>query len=236
MATAHIKAELGDFAKTVLMPGDPLRAKFIADTFLTDVKCVNEVRGMLGYTGKYEGKEVSVMGHGMGIPSIGIYSYELFNFFGVDNIIRVGSAGGMQENVNVRDIIFAMGAHTDSNYGFQFGLPGTFCPTATYDLIEKAVAVAKEKGVTYHVGNVLATDAFYKKNCDEADRYKRLGTLAVEMETVALYMNAAEANKNALTVLTVSDHLYKTEELSSDERQTSFTDMMEIALKTAIQL
>jgi purine-nucleoside phosphorylase len=236
MATAHIKAELGDFAKTVLMPGDPLRAKFIADTFLTDVKCVNEVRGMLGYTGKYEGKEVSVMGHGMGIPSIGIYSYELFNFFGVDNIIRVGSAGGMQENVNVRDIIFAMGAHTDSNYGFQFGLPGTFCPTATYDLIEKAVAVAKEKGVTYHVGNVLATDAFYKKNCDEADRYKRLGTLAVEMETVALYMNAAEANKNALTILTVSDHLYKTEELSSDERQTSFTDMMEIALKTAIQL
>ena len=236
MATPHIGAEKGDFAKTVLMPGDPLRAKFIAENFLTDVKCVNEVRGMLGYTGKYQGKDVSVMGHGMGIPSIGIYSYELYNFFDVDNIIRVGSAGGMQEDVNVRDIIFAMGAHTDSKYGFQFGLQGTFCPTASYDILEIAVNIAREKGVRFHVGNVLATDAFYKKNCDEADRYKNLGTLAVEMETVALYMNAAEANKKALTILTVSDHLYKTEELNALERQTSFTDMMEIALKTAIQL
>ena len=236
MATPHNSAEKGDFAKTVLMPGDPLRAKFIAENFLTDVKCVNEVRGMLGFTGKYEGKEVSVMGHGMGIPSIAIYTYELFNFYDVDNIIRVGSAGGLQDNVNVMDIIFAMGAHTDSNYGFQFGLPGTFCPTASYDILEKAVNIAKDKGVRYHVGNVLASDAFYKKNCDEADRYKNLGTLAVEMETVALYMNAAEAKKNALTILTVSDHLYKQEELSEEERQTSFTDMMEIALKTAIKL
>ncbi len=235
MATPHNSAEKGDIAKTVLMPGDPLRAKFIAETFLTDVKCFNEVRGMLGFTGKYEGKEVSVMGHGMGIPSIGIYTYELYNFYDVDNIIRVGSAGGLQDDVNVRDIIFAMGAHTDSNYGFQFGLPGTFCPTATYDILEKAVNIAREKGVRFHVGNVLASDAFYKK-CNESELYKNMGALAVEMETVALYMNAAEAHKNALTILTVSDHLFKTEELSAQERQTSFTDMMEIALRTAIQL
>ncbi len=235
MATPHNSAEKGDFAKTVLMPGDPLRAKFIAETFLTDCKCVNEVRGMLGFTGKYEGKEVSVMGHGMGIPSIGIYTYELFNFYDVENIIRVGSAGGLQDKVNVMDIIFAQGAHTDSNYGFQFGLPGTFAPTASFDILEKAVAIAKEKGVTYHVGDVLSSDAFYKK-CNESELYRNFGALAVEMETPALYMNAAEAGKKALTILTCSDHLFKAQELSAQERQTSFTDMMEIALKTAIQL
>ncbi len=235
MATPHNGAEKGDFAKTVLMPGDPLRAKFIADNFLTDVKCVNEVRGMLGFTGKYEGKDVSVMGHGMGIPSIGIYTYELYNFYDVENIIRVGSTGGLQDDVNVMDIIFVQGAHTDSNYGFQYGLPGTFAPTASFDLLEKAVAVAKEKGVRYHVGDVLSSDAFYKK-CNESELYKKYGALGVEMETPALYMNAAEAGKKALTILTVSDHLFKSEELSALERQTGFTDMMEIALKTAIQL
>ncbi len=235
MATPHNGAEKGDFAKTVLMPGDPLRAKFIADNFLTDVKCVNEVRGMLGFTGKYEGKDVSVMGHGMGIPSIGIYTYELYNFYDVENIIRVGSTGGLQDDVNVMDIIFVQGAHTDSNYGFQYGLPGTFAPTASFDLLEKAVAVAKEKGVRYHVGDVLSSDAFYKK-CNESELYKKYGALGVEMETPALYMNAAEARKKALTILTVSDHLFKSEELSALERQTGFTDMMEIALKTAIQL
>ncbi len=235
MGTAHNSAEKGDIAKTVLMPGDPLRAKFIAENFMTDIKCFNEVRGMLGYTGKYDGKEVSVMGHGMGIPSIGIYTYELYNFYDVDNIIRVGSAGGLKDDVNVRDIIFALGAHTDSNYGFQYGLPGTFCPTATYDILEKAVAIAREKKVKFHVGNVLSSDVFYKK-CNESELYKNMGALAVEMETVALYMNAAEANKNALTILTVSDHLFKSGELTPQERQTSFTDMMEIALKTAIQL
>ncbi len=235
MATPHNSAEKGDFAKTVLMPGDPLRAKFIAETFLTDCKCVNEVRGMLGFTGKYEGKEVSVMGHGMGIPSIGIYTYELFNFYDVDNIIRVGSAGGLQDKVNVMDIIFAQGAHTDSNYGFQYGLPGTFAPTASFEILEKAVAIAKEKGVTYHVGDVLSSDAFYKK-CNESELYRNFGALAVEMETPALYMNAAEAGKSALTILTCSDHLFKDQELSAQERQTSFTDMMEIALKTAVQL
>ena len=233
--TPHIEAKAGDFADLVLMPGDPLRAKYVAEHYFEDARLVTSVRNVLGYTGTYKGKRVSVMASGMGLPSIGIYSYELFNFFGVDNIIRVGSAGGMQENVNVRDIIFAMGAHTDSNYGFQFGLPGTFAPTASYKILEKAVAIAKEKGVTYHVGDVLSSDAFYKK-CNESELYKKMGALAVEMETPALYMNAAEAHKNALTILTISDHLFKSEELSAQERQTSFTDMMEIALKTAIQL
>ena len=235
MATPHNNAEKGDIAKTVLMPGDPLRAKFIAETFLSDVKCFNEVRGMLGFTGRYEGKEVSVMGHGMGIPSIGIYTYELFNFYDVDNIIRVGSAGGLKDDVNVMDIIFVQGAHTDSRYGYQYGLPGTFSPTASFNILEKAVAVAREKNLKFRVGDVLSTDAFYKK-CNEAELYKNLGALAVEMETPALYMNAAEAGKNALTILTISDHLFKTEELSAKERETGFTDMMEIALKTAIQL
>ncbi len=235
MATPHNSAEKGDIAKTVLMPGDPLRAKYIAEHFLTDVKCFNEVRGMLGFTGKYEGKEVSVMGHGMGIPSIAIYTYELYNFYDVGNIMRIGSAGAMQDDMDVMDIVFAMGAHTDSNYGFQYGLPGTFAPTASYKILEKAVAVAKEKGVKYHVGNVLSSDAFYK-NSNESDLYREYGTLAVEMETSALYMNAAEAKKNALAILTISDHLYKQQELSAKERETGFTDMMEIALKTAIQL
>ena len=235
MATPHNSAEKGDIAKTVLMPGDPLRAKYIAEHFLTDVKCFNEVRGMLGFTGKYEGKEVSVMGHGMGIPSIAIYTYELYNFYDVDNIMRIGSAGAMQDDMDVMDIVFAMGAHTDSTDGFQYGLPGTFAPTASYKILEKAVAVAKEKGVKYHVGNVLSSDAFYK-NSNESDLYREYGTLAVEMETSALYMNAAEAKKNALAILTISDHLYKQQELSAKERETGFTDMMEIALKTAIQL
>ncbi len=235
MGTTHNSAEKGDIAKTVIMPGDPLRAKFIAENFLSDVKCFNEVRGMLGFTGKYDGKEVSVMGHGMGIPSIGIYTYELFNFYDVENIIRVGSAGGLRDDVNARDIVFVQGAHTDSRYGFQYGLHGTFSPTANYRILEKAVAIAREKQVKFHVGDILATDAFYKK-CDEAERYKNLGTLAVEMETPALYMNAAEAGKNALTILTISDHLFKDQNLSPQERQTSFTDMMEISLKTAVQL
>lgn len=235
MGTPHNSAEKGDIAKTVLMPGDPLRAKFVAESYLTDVKCFNEVRGMLGFTGKYKGKEVSVMGHGMGIPSIGIYTYELFNFYDVDNIIRFGSAGGLQDNVNAMDIVFAVGAHTDSNYGFQFGLPGTFSPTASFDILEKAVAIARQKKVTFHVGDVLSSDVFYKKS-NESELYRNFGVLAVEMETPALYMNAAEAGKKALTILTISDHLFKEQNLSPQERQSSFTDMMEIALETAIQL
>ncbi|MCR5670589.1 MAG: purine-nucleoside phosphorylase [Butyrivibrio sp.] len=236
MGTPHNKAADGEIAKTVIMAGDPLRAKYVADNFLTDVKCFNEVRNMFGYTGKYEGKEISVMGHGMGIPSIAIYTYELFNFYGVENIIRFGTAGGLSDKVNARDIIFAMGAHTDSNYGYQYGLPGTFAPTASYEILEKAVNIAREMGVTFHVGDVLATDAFYKKNSDEAQKYRELGTLAVEMETTALYMNAAEAGKKALTILTCSDHLFKDQDLSPEEREKGLTQMMEITLKTAIQL
>lgn len=236
MATPHIQAGKGDFAKTVLMPGDPLRAKYIAESFLTDIRCVNEVRGMLGYTGMYEGTKVSVMGSGMGIPSVGIYTHELYHFYDVENIIRIGSAGGLQENVNLRDIVFAEGANTDSNYSSHYGLPGTFCPTATYTLLEKSVSVAREKGISYHVGNVLTTDVFYTCRADQYDRYRDLGTLAVDMETIGLYMNAAEAGKNALSILTISDHLYRKGELSAYERQTCFTDMMEIALRTAISL
>ncbi len=175
------------------------------------------------------------MGHGMGIPSIGIYTYELYNFYDVENIIRIGSAGGLQDDVNVMDVIFAQGAHTDSNYGFQFGLPGTFAPTASFEILEKAVAIAKEKGVKYHVGDVLSSDVFYKK-CNESDLYRQYGALAVEMETPALYMNAAEAGKRALTILTCSDHLYKDQDTTPQQRQVGFTDMMEIALRTAIQL
>ena len=234
MATPHNQAEKGDFAKTVLMPGDPLRAKFIAENFLTDIKCVNEVRGMLGFTGKYEGKEVSVMGHGMGIPSIGIYTYELFNFYDVDNIIRVGSAGGLQDDVNVMDIIFAQGAHTDSNYGFQFGLPGTFAPTCSYNILEKADAIAKEKGVKYHVGDVLSSDAFYKK-CNESELYRNMGALAVEMETPALYMNAAYNGANALAMVTITDHFITGEHASSEQREKANSDMIKLALETVIR-
>lgn len=236
MATKHIGAENGDFAKTVLMPGDPLRAKFIAENYLTDARLVNEVRGMLAYTGRYQGVPLSVMGHGMGAPSIAIYTYELYHFFDVDNIIRIGSAGALRDDVNIYDLVFAMGAHTDSNYGFQYGLQGTFSPTASYALLEKAVNIARAKGLRYHVGNVLSSDVFYSGNSDEFERYRDLGTLAVEMETIALYMNAAEAGKNALAILTISDHLYKEGELTAYERQTSMTDMMEIALRTAISL
>lgn len=234
MATPHNTAEKGDIAKTVLMPGDPLRAKFITENYLENVKCFNEVRGMLGFTGTYQGKEVSVMGHGMGIPSIAIYTYELFNFYDVDNIIRVGSAGGIQDNVNMKDIVIAMAATTDSSYADQFGIPGHFAPTADFGLLEKAVAAARERGVSFHVGNVSSSDTFYRDD-DVNDNLKKMGILCAEMETTALYCNAARAGKHALTILTISDHLYKKEAMSPEERQTSFRDMMEIALKVATQ-
>ncbi len=235
MATPHNTAEKGDIAKTVLMPGDPLRAKFIAENYLSDVKCFNEVRGMLGFTGKYEGKEVSVMGHGMGMPSIGIYTYELFHFYDVDNIIRIGSAGGLQENVNVKDIVIAMAACNDSRFGYQYGLPQYFSPTADFGLLEIAVKKARELKVPFHVGNILSTDVFYR-NGNENDLYRDMGVLACEMESAALYINAVEAKKRALTILTISDHLYKSESMSPEERQTSFRNMMEVALKTAVEL
>jgi purine-nucleoside phosphorylase len=231
--TPHIEAKAGDFAKTVLMPGDPLRAKYIAETYLENPVQVNGVRGMLGYTGTYQGKRVSVMGGGMGMPSIGIYSYELFNFYDVDNIIRIGSAGGVQDDVRLMDIVIGMGACTNSNYAGQYNLPGTFAPIADYDLMSRAIEAAKAQGATVHVGNVLSSDTFYCADPTATDRWKEMGILAVEMEAAALYMNAAKAGKKALCILTISDHLYSTEALSSYERQVGFGKMMEIALSLA---
>ncbi|MBR3102253.1 MAG: purine-nucleoside phosphorylase [Lachnospiraceae bacterium] len=231
--TPHINATPEDFAKTVLMPGDPLRSKFIAENFLTDAKLVNNVRGVQGYTGTYEGTRVTVMASGMGMPSIGIYSYELFNFFGVENIIRVGSTGSLKMDVKVRDIVFAMGASTNSNYGRQFELPGTFAPIADYKLLKTAIEQADVVGADYHVGNVLSSDTFYDAQEDANDYWIKMGVLCIEMETAALYMNAAKAGKRALGLFTVSDHILTHEALDAEARQTSFTQMMEIALKTA---
>ena len=231
--TPHINATPEDFAKTVLMPGDPLRSKFIAENFLTDAKLVNNVRGVQGYTGTYEGTPVTVMASGMGMPSIGIYSYELFNFFGVENIIRVGSTGSLKMDVKVRDIVFAMGASTNSNYGRQFELPGTFAPIADYTLLKTAIEQADVVGADYHVGNVLSSDTFYDAQEDANDYWIKMGVLCIEMETAALYMNAANAGKRALGLFTVSDHILTHEALDAEARQTSFTQMMEIALRTA---
>ncbi|WP_312694553.1 purine-nucleoside phosphorylase [Caproiciproducens sp.] len=231
--TPHNGAKEGEIAKTVLMPGDPLRAKFIAETYLTDAVCFNTVRNMLGYTGMYHGKRVSVMGGGMGIPSVGIYTYELFNFYGVENIIRIGSAGGIADNVHVRDVVIGMGACTNSNYAAQYNLPGTFAPVASYDLLKGAAAAAEKLNVHAVVGNVLSSDTFYDDNADALSAWKKMGVLAVEMEAAALYMNAARAGKNALCLLTISDCPFTGESLSAQERQTGFTQMMEIALAIA---
>lgn len=231
--TPHIEARAGEIAKTVLMPGDPLRAKFIADNFLENAVQYNGVRGMLGFTGTYKGKEISVQGSGMGIPSIGIYSYELFNFYGVENIIRVGTAGGIHPDLKIKDIVIAMGACTDSNYAGQYNLSGSFAPIASYGLLEKAVASARQRGVSFKAGNVLSSDAFYRDDRDAMRNWLKMGVLAVEMESAGLYMNAARAGKNALCILTVSDCIFTGEATTSAERQTAFTDMMEIALETA---
>lgn len=234
--TPHIAATPDDFAKTVLMPGDPLRSKFIAENFLTDAKLINNVRGVQGYTGTYEGHRVSVMASGMGIPSIGIYSYELYNFFNVENIIRIGSTGSINMDVKVRDLVFAMGASTNSNYARQFELPGTFAPIADYGLLKTAIEKADEVGVRYHVGNILSSDTFYDAQDDANERWIKMGILCIEMETAGLYMNAAKAGKKALGMFTVSDHILSGEALSAEERQNSFTQMMEVALKTAVAL
>ena len=231
--TPHNNAKAGDFAKTVLMPGDPLRAKYIAETYLENPRQVNAVRNMLGYTGTYKGKEVSVMGAGMGMPSIGIYSYELFNFYDVDQIIRIGSAGGFQDNIKLMDVVIAMGACTDSNFAYQYGLPGTFAPIADYGLLSRAVEIAKRQGTNVIVGNVLSTDVFYNTMSNANDLWKNMGVLAVEMEAAGLYMNAAKAGKKALCMLTISDHVYTGEALDAEERQLSFGKMMEIALELA---
>lgn len=231
MSTPHNAAEKQEIAKTVLMPGDPLRAKYIADHYLEGAKCFNTVRNMLGYTGTYHGKEISVMGGGMGMPSIGIYSYELFHFYDVESIIRIGSAGALQDELNVRDIVIGMGACTNSDYASQYRLPGTFAPIADYSLLKKAAEAAEKKGIPVKVGNILSSDIFYNDDDSVNEKWRRMGVLAVEMEAAALYMNAARAGKKALCILTVSDHLFKEQELSAKERETSFTEMMEIALE-----
>ena len=231
--TAHNNAKANDFAKTVLMPGDPLRAKYIAETYLENPRQVTAVRNMFGYTGTYKGKEISVMGGGMGMPSIGIYSYELFNFYGVDQIIRIGSAGALQDHIKVMDVVIGMGACTDSNYAYQYGLPGTFAPIADYALMNKAIETAKRQGTNVVVGNVLSSDVFYNADPTVNDRWRSMGVLAVEMEAAALYMNAAKAKKKALCMLTISDHIYTGEALCAEDRQLGFGKMMEIALELA---
>lgn len=230
--TPHNSANIDDFAKTVLMPGDPLRAKFIAENFLEDPVLVNGVRGINGYTGMYNGKIVSVMASGMGIPSIGIYSYELFNFYNVENIIRIGSAGAISDEVNLRDIVIGQGVCTNSNYASQFNLPGTYAPIASYKLLKQAVDFAQDAGVNYKVGNLFSSDTFYDDAASLSD-WRKMGVLAVEMESAALYMNAARAGKNALCICTISDCPFTGESCTAEERQNTFTDMMEIALKIA---
>ncbi len=231
--TPHNGAKAGEIAKTVLMPGDPLRAKFIADTYLEDVVCFNTVRNMLGYTGIYQGKRVSVMGGGMGMPSIGIYSYELYHFYDVDSIIRIGSAGGIAENIRLRDIVIGMGASTNSNFAAQYQLPGTYAPIADFDLLRSAVEVAEKMNIKTVVGNVLSSDTFYDDNKDANSLWRKMNILCVEMEAAALYMNAARAGKKALAILTISDHVFTGESLSAEDRQLTFRDMMEIALEIA---
>lgn len=241
--TPHINAVPEDFAKTVLMPGDPLRAKFIAENYLENPKLVNNVRGVQGYTGTFDGIKVTVMASGMGMPSIGIYSYELFNFFGVETIIRVGSAGGLTEKVKVNEIIAGMGACTDSAYAKSFQIPGTFAPIADYDVLSACVEIGREMGLAIKVGNILSSDVFYKdepyaeESClTNRERWAKMGVLAEEMEAAALYMNAARAGKRGLCICTVSDNLVTGEALSAEERQTSFDNMIMLALRTAAKL
>ncbi len=230
MPTPHIAAQKGEIAKTVLMPGDPLRAKFIAENFLDNVKCYNTVRNMLGFTGTYKGKEISVQGSGMGIPSIGIYSYELFSQYDVENIIRIGTAGGIADKVELRDIVIAVGACTNSSFASQYNLPGTYAPVASYELVEKAVAQAKALDAKYWVGNILSSDTFYDDDAEFLSRWVKMGILAVEMEAAGLYMNAARLEKNALAIMTISDCPLRGESTTSQEREQTFTKMMEIAL------
>ncbi len=234
--TPHINATPADFASTVLMPGDPLRAQFIAQHFLTDAQLVNNVRGIQGYTGYYDGTRVSVMASGMGMPSMGIYSYELFNFFDVKTILRVGSAGAYQPHVHVRDIVLGMGACTNSNYAKQYGFDGTFAPIADYGVLRLAADIAQKNGYSYHVGNLMSSDTFYRDETVSVKAWANMGVLATEMEAAALYMNAAQCGKRALAICTISDHLVTGEVTTAEERQSSFTQMMRLALETAKHL
>lgn len=230
--TPHIGAQFGEIAETVIMAGDPLRAKFMAENYLENPVLINQVRGMLGFTGTYNGKRVTVMGHGMGIPSIAIYTYELYNFYDAKTIIRIGSAGSYHPDLKIGDLVLAMGACTDSNFGAQYHLPGTFAPIADFDLLRGAANTCEEKGFRYKVGNVMSSDLFYA-DVPEADKWMKMGVLAVEMEAAALYMNAARAGKRALVICTISDHILTGEVTTPEQRQTTFTNMMEVALSIA---
>lgn len=234
--TPHINATPSDIAQTVLMPGDPLRSKFIAEKFLTDAKLFNNVRNVQGYTGYYKGVKVSVMASGMGMPSIAIYSKELYSIFGVENIIRVGSAGAMKKDINVRDIVIAVGACTNSAFFSQYGISGTFAPIASYDLVKTADGVASELNIKPHFGNVFSSDVFYNADPNVTEKWSRLGVMAVEMECAALYTVAAEENKRALGILTISDHLITGESTTAEQRQNSFTEMITLSLESAIRL
>ena len=230
--TPHINAKEGDFARTVLMPGDPLRAKFIAETFLENAQLVNNVRGVQGYTGEYHGKRVSVMASGMGMPSIGIYSYELFNWYGVENIIRIGSAGMLNQKLKVRDIVVGLSAYTNSSFGKQFGFDGNLAPCCSYELLKAAMDAGEKLGQVPVPGALYSSDTFYDESAP-LGKLQKLGVLAVEMEAAALYLNAARTGKNALCLCTISDNPFTGEELSAEERQNTFTKMMEIALEIA---
>lgn len=237
--TPHISAASGDFGKTVLMPGDPLRAKFIAENFFTNARLVNNVRGVQGYTGIYQGIKISVMASGMGMPSMGIYSHELFNMYGVENIIRIGSAGSIHPNIHIRDIVIGQGTCTDSRWAEQFHLPGTFAPICSFKVLRTCVEVAEKMNLQYHVGNLLSSDRFYgddealPESMQAKTLWRKMGVMAIEMETAALYMNAARYGKNALAICTISDHLMTGEAMTADERQNTFTEMMRLALETA---
>ena len=234
--TVHIESNKEDISNNILMPGDPKRCEYIAKNYLQDYKIVNNVRGMTAYTGYYKGKRITIFPSGMGIPSIGIYSYELYNVYDVDNIIRIGSAGAFDDDLNLMDIVLGMGSCTDSNFAAQYNLPGIYAPIADFTLLKTAYDVAEEKHFSVKVGNVLASDVFYNDDTTVNDRWKKMGVLAVDMESAALYMTAARCRKHALTILTISDHLYRGEKLSAQERQTGFTNMMETALETAVRL
>lgn len=233
MGTPHNNAEKEEIASVVLMPGDPLRAKYIALHYLENAKMFNDIRGMYGYTGMYRDKMISVMGSGMGIPSIGIYSYELYNTYDVDAIIRVGSAGALSDDINVKDIVIAQGACTNSNYASQFNLPGVYAPIADYGMLSDAVRCADMLGIDVKVGNILSSDTFYNADSSFNDRWKKMGVLAIDMEAAGLYLNAANLGKRALCITTISDHIYRDEELTPKERETDFDEMIRIALETA---
>ena len=234
--TPHISAMAGDFGRTVLMPGDPLRAKFIAETYLEDARLVNNVRGVQGYTGMYKGTRLSVMASGMGMPSMGIYSYELYNAYGVQTILRVGSAGALQPQIKVRDIVLGQGACTDSRWASQYDLAGDFAPICSFDVLKICVETAEAMNLPFHVGNLLSSDCFYGDDETANDGWRKMGVMAIEMEAAALYMNAARCGKQALAICTVSDHILTGEATSAMERQESFTQMMELALETARKL